>query len=107
MLAAILLPALQLLERIEVREVRRDLQAGAAERARREKNPAADLVQGAPVGPHQGAGEDERDRADGACAARRRGHAVADAAPDAVVGLIWRVKVTEDAQRASVLKSDP
>jgi hypothetical protein len=32
---------------------------------------------------------------------------VADAAPDAVVGLIWRVKVTEDAQRASVLKSDP
>jgi len=86
--------------------VRHALQAGAAERAWREKNPAADLVRGAPVGARQGEGTDEQHGADGACAARRRGHAVYDAAQDAVVGLIWRVKATEHALLSGVVEAE-
>jgi hypothetical protein len=59
------------------------------------------------MGAGEGAGEDERDGADGVCAARRRRHAVYAAAQDAVVGLIWRVQATGHAQRAIIVKSEP
>lgn len=102
------LSGLQSSQLFEVCTVRDDLQVRSAERARREKNPAADLVRGAPVGPHQGAGhshsgDQQRLRVREACV---RDNSRDSAALVDLVGLIWRVKVTEHALLSGVVEAE-
>lgn len=102
------LPELQSSQLFEVFAVRDDLQVRSAERSWRKKNPAADLVRGAPVGSDQGAsqshsGGQQRLRVREACV---RDNFRDTAALVDLVRLIWRVKVKEHALLSGAVEAE-